>query len=415
MGTIAFLLDFEEGHFLSTFKLARDLRQRGHRLCYLGLPRAESMVRQQGFEFIPILSDLAASAAASAAAGEKMTLDWLAPMVRGEVLDEVMERLQPDAFLVLSLYYPEALVIHCRYRTPIVFLTPQCRTQVRGPWIEGQMIKRLNGLRSTTLQALVDLVASLGRPLRSFKDVSQIILPLPELIFLPAEFELPELRDDPDVIYVGPSVDLTRAEEPFSWEAVDPGRFLVFASLGSQSHLEPLLARRLFQSAVAAAARHPEWQLILSIGRGHSADGFGQLPPNVQVSSWVPQLEVLSRADLMITHCGTGTCKECILLGVPMVALPMMRDQFDMARRVVHHGLGVEGVLAEITPEILETLIGRVAADRSYKERILAMRDTFMTTNGSDKAIEIVERAMTSVPAMPQPAAASWQKAGAMR
>lgn len=56
--TIAFLIEHEEGHLNPTFRLARRLAARGHRVVYLGLADGAGFVRAQGFEFIPILEEV---------------------------------------------------------------------------------------------------------------------------------------------------------------------------------------------------------------------------------------------------------------------------------------------------------------------------------------------------------------------
>src|SRR5262249_44158087 len=50
--TILFAVLPETGHYTGTFRLARALRARGHRIVYLGFADFESLVREQGFEFV---------------------------------------------------------------------------------------------------------------------------------------------------------------------------------------------------------------------------------------------------------------------------------------------------------------------------------------------------------------------------
>lgn len=38
----------------------------------------------------------------------------------------------------------------------------------------------------------------------------------------------------------------------------------------------------------------------------------------------------------MISHGGTGTTQKALAAGVPVCAVPFMRDQFEVARRVEH-------------------------------------------------------------------------------
>lgn len=62
---------------------------------------------------------------------------------------------------------------------------------------------------------------------------------------------------------------------------------------------------------------------------------------NVCVVRSAPHGPIIERAALVVTHCGHGTTLKSLAAGVPMVCIPMGRDQDDTAARVVHHGAGV--------------------------------------------------------------------------
>jgi zeaxanthin glucosyltransferase len=392
MARIAMLLDVEEGHFLSTFKLAKDLRARGHSVHYLGLSTAAPLVHQQGFDFIPVLSEILAGQRAAAVASTT-SFDLEQALVDG-ALDGAIERLRPDGLILLSMYYLEALLVECRYHLPVVLLTPQYRHETRARAMEKAIADRFFQMRSEVAQKVLALVGARDRRLRSFGDLAQILTAIPELVLLPRAFDLPELAGDPDVTYVGAGVDLERAEEPFDWEALDPRLPLVYCSLGSQADISPDLARRFFRCVGEAAAARPDLQFLLSVGRGFSLAEIAVRPPNLEVSNWVPQMAVLERAHVMVNHAGSGTVKECILRGVPMVVMPLMRDQFDCARRVVHHGLGLKGEVKGLTAAGLLELIDGVARDPGFRRRVAAMRDWFLADNDAGLGAILVEAAV---------------------
>ena len=62
---------------------------------------------------------------------------------------------------------------------------------------------------------------------------------------------------------------------------------------------------------------------------------------NVTVIQSAPHGPILREASVAVTHCGHGTVMKALTHGVPMVCIPMGRDQNDTAARVVHHGAGV--------------------------------------------------------------------------
>ena len=54
-----------------------------------------------------------------------------------------------------------------------------------------------------------------------------------------------------------------------------------------------------------------------------------------------PHREVLRHAAAVLTHAGHGTVIKSLAAGVPVVAMPLGRDQLDNAARVEHHGAGL--------------------------------------------------------------------------
>jgi UDP:flavonoid glycosyltransferase YjiC (YdhE family) len=68
---------------------------------------------------------------------------------------------------------------------------------------------------------------------------------------------------------------------------------------------------------------------------------LGPTPANVTVVASAPHREVLEHAAAVVTHAGHGTVIKSLAAGVPVVALPMGRDQPDNAARLVAAGAGV--------------------------------------------------------------------------
>ena len=64
-------------------------------------------------------------------------------------------------------------------------------------------------------------------------------------------------------------------------------------------------------------------------------------PDNVVIIRSAPHGELLKDAALFVTHAGHGSTLRPLLAGVPLLCLPMGRDQNDNAARVVHRGAGL--------------------------------------------------------------------------
>src|SRR5258708_12750345 len=68
-------------------------------------------------------------------------------------------------------------------------------------------------------------------------------------------------------------------------------------------------------------------QLVLSIGDSLDSKQISSLPANCIVVNRTPQIELLKRAALCITHAGLNTVLESLTHGLPMVAIPVTNDQ----------------------------------------------------------------------------------------
>ena len=101
---------------------------------------------------------------------------------------------------------------------------------------------------------------------------------------------------------------------------------------------------------------------------------------------------MLSRASVMITHAGAGATKECIINGVPMLAVPMMRDQFDCAERIVYHGLGLRADIERINAAEVCSMLEHLLADGSCRARVNAMREEFRRVDAMNAGVELIEK-----------------------
>lgn len=209
-----------------------------------------------------------------------------------------------------------------------------------------------------------------------------------ELYLCPAEWEIPPR---PGRWYGGAALDPSRAEEPVAPYGLREEADLVVCSLGTHSDRYPG-AERFFRTVVEAFARMPELDLVLHVGHGIDLERLGPLPENVRAERWIPQLALLRRATLMITHAGLGTVKECIAAGVPMLAFPAGYDQPGNAARIERHGLGKRGDYTRVTPTALaERITSMLARREELRPALERMRRAFTDHEPTRAAAERLE------------------------
>jgi len=141
----------------------------------------------------------------------------------------------------------------------------------------------------------------------------------------------------PGVALVGPSLPRTsRGDEvEFPWDWLDPTRPLVYVSFGSQIGHQPALFRRVIDAVAKRSV-----QLVASASDLASSRELGELPPNVLLRPYVPQLALLQRAAVLLTHGGANSIMEAIAYAVPPIIVPLCNDQFHQVHFIERTGIG---------------------------------------------------------------------------
>ena len=104
----------------------------------------------------------------------------------------------------------------------------------------------------------------------------------------------------------------------------------------------------------------------------------------------VPHGAVLPHVDLVITHGGHGTLIRSLAGGVPVMVVPISRDQPDNAARVVHHRVGVK-VSKRSSPEKFAAAVRRALADDTIRAGAREMAARLAPDIGAPKAIAALE------------------------
>jgi MGT family glycosyltransferase len=198
------------------------------------------------------------------------------------------------------------------------------------------------------------------------------------------EFDIEPLP--PHLYYTGPFVDATlRPTVDFEWDRLD-GRPLIYASLGTLQNRSLGIFRK-----IAEACAGLNVQLVISLGGGLEPDCLGNLSGDPLVVRFAPQLELVKRASLVITHAGLNTVLESLAEGVPLVCIPLGNDQPGVASRVATHGAGVVVPPRRASAERLRSAVRAVLEDESYRNAARQLQSAIAQIDGPERAADIVE------------------------
>jgi zeaxanthin glucosyltransferase len=413
MATIGILCPAASGHLNPMNSLGRELARRGHRVVVANAPDVEPAVLAAGLEFAPIGGADYPPGSVAAIFARLGELQGAAAMLYSikMMIDsgEVILRDAPDAFrsvgvdlLVIDQGSAGGSTVADHLGVPYVTVANAILFNVeagippmafawlpsRSPFARARDAL-IHGGRPLVLRRLLRSIAERRRAwgLPPRVDPIDLFSPFAEICQQPIEFEFPRRQLPPHFHFTGPLTDpQARPPVPFPFEALD-GRPLVYASLGTIQNRLLWIFR-----AIAEAMDGLDVQLVISLGGSADPAVLGPLPGNPLVVRAAPQLELLDRARLTITHAGMNTTLESLARGVPLVAIPIANDQPAVAARIAWTGTGLFITPNRLTPKRLKAAVARVLAEPSFAANAARLRDAIARAGGVSRAADVVER-----------------------
>ena len=398
------------GHLNPFLALARELQGRGHRVTVFHMPDLASSVRAEQVDFVPIgandhplgsltqsLSDLGRLSGLAAlrftvraiAKTTEMICHDAPQAVRDARVDMLLvDQTEPAGGSVAEhLGIPfvtlcNALALNREPNVPPPFSPWNYRESM---W--ARMRNRLGYAVSDRILAPVRSVLADYRrrwKLPAHKGSEDSYSRLAQISQQPREFDFPRKFLPSCFHYVGPLRSPERHTVEFPWERLD-GRPLIYSSLGTLQNQKT----DLYQCFVQACA-DLDVQLVIA---GRSPESLGPLPENVIVAAYAPQLALLGKASLTLTHGGLNTVLDSLSCGVPMVLVPLTYEQPAIAVRVARIGAGEILPLSRLSPTGLRTEIKRITSVDAYSVNARGMAASIRTAGGVVRAVDIIENA----------------------
>jgi MGT family glycosyltransferase len=204
------------------------------------------------------------------------------------------------------------------------------------------------------------------------------------LVYTSAYFQPRAETFDHRYQFVGPLMAARIETGSFPWSEVRHP-VVVYVSLGTLFNTDAAFYRTCFDALGAA-----DVQVILSIGTNTAAASLGAAPPNFIVRPQVPQLDVLDRTRVFVTHGGMNSVSESLHKGVPLVVIPQMGEQKMVGRRVEELGAGVYLDKTAVTAATLREAVHRVLSDDRFRTQATVVRESFLAAGGAARAVDAI-------------------------
>jgi zeaxanthin glucosyltransferase len=386
MSVILFVAFPEPGHLHPMLSVAQRLAEDGHTLAYFSTEDVAARAAAAGAPGRSFVADLGPGAARTPARSREFARRladraWAARWYRYVLHDQVpaqlraleaaIAELRPDVLCVDSLSYAGAFAA-TRTRTPWVsvstMLLPAAPPDFRCTFTEvmGELEAERNALARSFECELACVHGAAVSPWASAVFATDALLPR-------------ELGDARFARAGALRFAAGRGDEPpFPWQRLD-GRPIVYVSAGSQHSLPDEALRAL----AAATSRSPA-QLVLSLNDAIDEPWVRELADDTIAVRYAPQLRLLERASVFVTHGGANGVSEAADRGVPQLVVPLCVDQPLQAHLVERAGVGVavsaSEARASVWTDALTTLLDRTG---TAIERAAEVARSYQASDGA--------------------------------
>jgi MGT family glycosyltransferase len=203
-------------------------------------------------------------------------------------------------------------------------------------------------------------------------------------------YTIPEFNGDAGLdcskyLFTGPVIQKD-TETEFEGFVHMNNRPVIYISLGSinTDFME-------FYKMCIKAFEGSDYYVVMSIGKKCSIYQLGTIPSNFYVGNFLPQLAILKQTDIFITHAGFNSVSEALYNGIPLYALPMVNDQYMVAKRIKDMGLGIVGKFKEITPQALRDGVEELLSNEQIKENCRRISKLFRESDHLSFVVESLE------------------------
>jgi MGT family glycosyltransferase len=296
---------------------------------------------------------------------------------------DAIEQFQPDAVVPDSQLFG-AIIAAQQAGLPVAALVPNVWVFPTPGTVDTAWLTLANRV---VRPGLVDLNATRAdrglTPLSSFYDQ---LLNVQRILVLSSEtFDYASLHVPSNVRYVGPILDDPKWAEPWQqpWPASNKSP-LVLVGFSSTYQNQGELVQKVINALSSMDVR-----AVVTLGQALDASEL-VAAPNVIVVPSAPHSVILNDASVVVSHAGHGTTMKTLSAGVPLVCLPMGRDQDITAERVVHLGAGIQLPRSASSTEIAQA-ITEVMDNPEFRTNALRMATTIAEEHKPDDVVVELE------------------------
>ena len=375
------------GHTNPMLPAAKELVSRGHEVRFYSFHEFEEKIKKTGAKFIPCdqylpdVTEKELKRIKKVSTTEMTVTDIKATINMDPFLQKEVEEFKPDVIYTDSVAFWGKLTAW-KYKIPMV-----CSTST---FAFNQMSSRYMKMSARETADMIFGLPRISKELKKLKAYGYHVdnaLTLIQndndtdtIVYTSRKFQPFAETFSEHYAFVGPSV-FSDAEPD---KAKD--RPLIYISMGTVVNDRPDFYTKCIKSV-----KDKNVDVIISYGKYMDSKELGTLPDNVKAYPYVDQLDVLSKADVFITHCGMNSVSESLYMATPMVLYPQTGEQYAVARRTEEVGAGV--ILKDESAEGIWKAIDQILQNKSYADAAMEYSRDFRSCSGAASAASFIETA----------------------
>jgi len=446
--TIIFDIFPSYGHHHATFKLAKVLKDVGHKIYYIGqypyfknLPSdiSRRYINPYIFSFIERETNNILKNIRIAFKEKQNHKKYAFYQQTIKQYDELISKIKPD-LIIVDHHYIQKAVLYYKYQIPIVSVQTTLASEMNLPipplnstcipkhnilsnlyalylWNSYLLIKRIRlfiykiiFFSENHLSDVMRLAKKTGYPIKKNIDYKHYksfggfgLKNIPQLLLSPFDFDFPH-KLNKNQYAVGPLLlkeddvkirdrrylsVLNRIKEEKKGGTIA----FIYCSLGTLNNLGLKKSIKILQYVIETGKRNPEFRIVITVGEFINPAVLLPTPDNVFLFKSIPQKNILRFCDMMIAHGGLNSITECVMNEVPMLIYPFYKksDLGGNSARVVYHSIGNRGFIKKDTVDIMDSKIKDVLYNPVYRKNIHLMRLKFEEKNNATEIISIIE------------------------
>jgi MGT family glycosyltransferase len=391
------------GHLGPTLTAAGQLRRRGHGVRFIARADARADVEAAGYQFATWQREPEFTPVAPGGTPLQQAYDQLlfgpAAARAADTKDEIgrapTDAVLTDVGLVGSAIGAEAAGIPCALLSPTISVRPlpgvPALQSGLGPPRDAEArakVAAANEQFAATMNAWLPMLnaARQNFGLAPFGHVLELFdRPARHLLAISAAFDYPADELPPNLRYIGPLLEdydwAKPWQSPWAPQSKRP-RVLVSFSTTDQNQAETL--QRTVNALTLA-----RMDGVATVGPALDPAKL-QAPANVALLPSAPHDAVMREVSVVVTHGGHGTVSRALRRGLPLLVMPMGRDQDDIAARVAFHGAGLVLPSTAATTEIADALV-RLVRGPPFRAAARRLGDAISEEIAAERLVDEME------------------------